>query len=389
MCLCGSTGATGSLAFGGPAIAGPARVDVMFVYNQGLLSVGNASVVRMVAQVMVNQANACMANSGVDVSFRIVGFEQVAYQQADPRNVTQADLDALSTGPAFAAARARRAQLGADLYCLMLNLNVDFGSQFVGGIATIANRLEPSQGYSVVAYNALSANIFAHEVGHNFGCQHESGEALYPFAHGFRKPGRWATVMAYPQAGELRIPYFSSPAVTFQGDATGLAEVADEARALRLSGPVIAGYAAATVPVASPTPAVAPSPLAVELSAGWNPVGFARQRVSLVNPAVVVGTARFVGGEYVTDGVSVIDTRQGLWVYASAQATLLYTGAEDPQGNFLRLREGWSFVNFTSVPTGVALPLLIEPLTGATVASPVAGHAYWAYSLRDELLTWP
>lgn len=394
--MCGAQTAPGApLMFDGPAApAGPARIDVMFCYNQGMLSVGNSSVIRMVAQVMVNQANACMANSRVDVSFRIVGFEQVDYAQASRTDVTAADLEAFSTGPAFAAARSRRSQLGADLYCLMLNLDVPLGARFVGGIAHIANRLEPAQGYSVVAYNALSANVFAHEAGHNLGCQHESGEALYPYAHGYRRPGRFATVMAYPQPGERSIPYYSNPAVTFQGEPVGLAEVADEARALRQSGPAVAGYAAATVPLASPTPA--PTPLTIELRPGWNAVGFARERVTIVEGSAVAGVMTFNGTEYVLGSLAEIDTRRGCWLYAREATTLRYLGGGDPQGNFLQLERGWNLVNFPGSVDGLTLPAdvlpqLYEAASGTVVGlgEVRAGRAYWLYAASANLVTWP
>ncbi len=382
------------------ASSGPVIVDCFFLYNQGMLSAGNSSVLVSIAQAMVNQANACTANSQVDVRFRIVGVQQVDYDQASLLNITSADLEALAEGPQFAAVRARRAQLGADLYCLMLNLQVPLGTPFTAGMARVATKRSPldvSQGYSVVSYQGLSNMVFAHEVGHNFGCQHDvdqphSDEPLYAGAFGQRLPGRWGTVMAYAQKGERTLPYFSNPAVTFQGDPTGATDTADNARAMRLSGPTVAGYASATVPLASPRPSPSPTVYTQPLHAGWNAVGF--QVPVLTSVSELVGATLEPGG-YQLKTLAPGEVRKGCWVYAPAATSLEYTGTSDAQGNFVRLREGWNLVSFataTELPVKTleaAVILEIQPdNTYASVDVLQPGRACWIYSAQPALLTW-
>ena len=77
---------------------------------------------------------------------------------------------------------------------------------------------------------------FAHEMGHNFSCQHDrdhtSGSSMYPYSYGYDIAGEFATIMSYDKPG---IPYFSNPNLIDEdsGDAIGVADEEDNARAIR------------------------------------------------------------------------------------------------------------------------------------------------------------
>ncbi len=102
---------------------------------------------------------------------------------------------------------------------------------------------------SVTSANC-SHEILTHEIGHNMGAAHArdqfsssqiaylTGRGIYPYAYGFRSPGRVRTVMAYNcEDGCPKVPYFSGPNHSYSpGGKTlylGLANKMDNSRAIR------------------------------------------------------------------------------------------------------------------------------------------------------------
>lgn len=95
----------------------------------------------------------------------------------------------------------------------------------VGGILGPSD-VSTLQAFSESPFCLLDATIlgdlvYAHELGHNFGCQHnheapsaEPGDALFPDSFGFGDDD-WRTVMAYAAGANVRLPGYSNPNKTW------------------------------------------------------------------------------------------------------------------------------------------------------------------------------
>jgi hypothetical protein len=136
----------------------------------------------------------------------------------------------------------------ADLVALLSRSGIG-----VCGVAYFAIS-NPSLGFSVTAHSCAVGNLtFAHELGHNYGASHDAanaGAGNAPYAFGWR----WNTsggalrrsVMAY--APGSRRPHFSNPEVSESGGATGDAGVADNARFIGETTPLIANFRSGPIP---------------------------------------------------------------------------------------------------------------------------------------------
>ncbi len=117
-------------------------------------------------------------------------------------------------------------RLGSDLLC--------FVTKQTDGSAGIAYR--PGRA-SIVARTYMTSNriTFAHELGHNLGCDHSWGDSsqnntsshygwrIDPDGNSATTSDRVRTIMAYDWnwGSGTRIPYFANPSVSFNGAATG------------------------------------------------------------------------------------------------------------------------------------------------------------------------
>ncbi len=90
-----------------------------------------------------------------------------------------------------------------------------------------------------VVHHARAAITFsiAHEIGHILGARHDrymdTNEKPYPFAHGYINGNKWRDMMSYREGcgGCPRIPYWSNPRVTYNGEPTGTS-ASDNARVI-------------------------------------------------------------------------------------------------------------------------------------------------------------
>jgi Metallo-peptidase family M12 len=213
-------------------------VDVMELYTFAAENAagGRAPMEAKIAAA-VDLLNAAMLQSRIsNVSFRLVHTGRI--DREEDLNQMQL-LNWLSNDPSVAQLRQ---QHGADLVGLWTEVDAE--------IAWVPRSFTPSTGFHVICRRyPLSLQLYSHEVAHNLGAHHNAEQVgaassdPYPFARGICEK-KWMTIMSYPPAGEWRetLPVFSNPDLQLDGVPLGVAGKADNARMIRLAGPIVAGY---------------------------------------------------------------------------------------------------------------------------------------------------
>jgi hypothetical protein len=141
-----------------------------------------------------------------------------------------------------------------------------FVANLTSNLAGLAYRPESSSeltvdmSYGLSRWDHAESGVFAHELGHNFGCHHHPDDfdaacqtcppagqdpVVQPWAFGHREPGdpNIRTTMAYPASGYELWPYFSTPDLVIIG--TGLLGEEgerDNTRLIAETGDILAQY---------------------------------------------------------------------------------------------------------------------------------------------------
>ncbi|CAA9217388.1 MAG: hypothetical protein AVDCRST_MAG42-388 [uncultured Chthoniobacterales bacterium] len=219
-------------------------VDIMIVYTPALeRSLGSRQAVEARAQLGISTANAVFAASEIKARVRLVHTARVEYLEDAEMSVDLWRLADPTDGYMDEVAGLRE-RYAADVVHL-------FGSfqDYRRGQATGY----PSDNHAVVISG--DAGIFVHELGHNFGCQHDRDAAglngsSYAFGHVFTAAEdgqRYGCVMSYTgNAGAQRLYHFSNPNISYKGTPTGVPkgrrDSADNARMVDLTAPMLAGF---------------------------------------------------------------------------------------------------------------------------------------------------
>ncbi|WP_426247488.1 reprolysin-like metallopeptidase [Nocardioides sp. LHG3406-4] len=222
-------------------------VDIAVIGTPAVISAtGGQTGFATFAQSAVNQTNTAFANSGITTRLRLVA----AAPTATPESTSvRTDLYAVQnpSDGRFDDVQAVREATHADIVHLLVegsDTDTNGGYGFVGAT--------PEYAYAVT-HRDLATTImnFAHETGHVFGADHDPAtnpSAPLPARGYFYAPGRWHTIMSYPTACSAAahapctvIPYFSNPAVSYQGVPTGTAE-ANNASVIETNAAAVAGF---------------------------------------------------------------------------------------------------------------------------------------------------
>lgn len=216
------------------------RHDIIIGYTPAAEEVmGGEDFIRAEAQLAVDVANETYANSVIHSRLRLVHIMPTDYEETTAWDYLD-HIEYLWTpnDGHMDNMLPMRETVGADFVAVFID-----GSDFMGDVPTcgVGFVMQPHQinqdfdhlALSIISVQCAATNwTLAHEVGHNRGCAHNREDATvdgaYPFAYGYRfwdgAFNAFRTVMAYDSevGGFVRIPFFSNPAVSYNGEPIGV-----------------------------------------------------------------------------------------------------------------------------------------------------------------------
>jgi hypothetical protein len=204
---------------------------------------GGTGQIEALIQAAVDNTNTAFADSGMAARFTLVHTGEVSYSD-------RADMDAdLGWLQSNSGVSALRDQHGADMVSMIVNTGAYCGSGYV--------MRDPGPGFADWAFQvthracAVGNLSFAHEHGHNMGFEHDpsnganTNSASYQWSFAHVVDGSYRTVMAYAsecQIGCTRVPQFSNPDVSHNGQATGVAGERDNAQTGDATASIVANF---------------------------------------------------------------------------------------------------------------------------------------------------
>ncbi len=222
-----------------PPPPNPLAIEVRImvaVSAESFAAAGGADQVRVEAQALVDQASVMARDSGYpDTTFVLTGTPLVSLT---PTGDPWADLRSLSRDPMIAAERKVEQ---ADI--------VAFMTESDNGVAASPRSLAGfgcDNGYFVFPRKyALVSYVFAHELGHNLGMQHnveDAGQTQIPYSFGFHNDELERNCVMSVFRNWRRVPLWSTTAAMWQGKPMGKTGEADAARLLKEGAKLVSQY---------------------------------------------------------------------------------------------------------------------------------------------------
>jgi len=213
-------------------------IDVLVLYSDVLLNAkGSVATIEAAVQNAMDEANLVVTNTNLTANhrFNLIGVEKIDFTEEESGSD---NLSALRNSEIVSNLRNK---YYADIVALIL----DGGSCGIGSVNSNNEAFESSAGFSVTRWDCMTGNLtLTHEIGHNIGFRHnryshgeDSSDGTCDYAYGYVNQAaknssdtnkRWRTVMAYNDECSdsgfncARLPYFSNPDVSINGDSMGV-----------------------------------------------------------------------------------------------------------------------------------------------------------------------
>ncbi len=227
--------ADGSAIFAPAANQNPTinqTVRVLVPYSSKILAYTTTDAVHSAVYLAIANVNNDLSRSGAPVKIVLSLVYSVPYAQDGTDSANTAIDNALTrvtsaTDGILDSVHVTRVQTNSDLVCLLINQYDSTNSGVAYVLKGAGDVFNPTYGFAAITYGYLnSSRTFSHELGHNFGCNHDRGNAYstsgapptgtYAYSYGYRFYGndgaQYRTIMAYPP-GQV-VAYFSNPNLT-------------------------------------------------------------------------------------------------------------------------------------------------------------------------------
>lgn len=217
------------------------RLSIIAFYTPAARTgAGGEAAIRQLLQHEVDMANTSYINSRIQVRLEMPYVEEVDRPDRSNDNVHWLRLDPRVIdlqrryGAAFTALVVENGFTGTGCAVATSILRKD----------VFLDRKVTVQGGALINRSCLQQGawvLLAHELGHVMGCEHDPAHgsprqsALFPYAYGYFVDGSFRTVMSYAnqcEQGCPAAPYFSNPAVSFNGRKTGIPRKHDNHRVI-------------------------------------------------------------------------------------------------------------------------------------------------------------
>ncbi|MFN8060478.1 MAG: M12 family metallo-peptidase [Vicinamibacterales bacterium] len=217
-------------------------VDVLVVYTPGARDrEGGEASIRAKIDTAIAGSNDAYARSQIVQRLRLVHVEEIAYADSGNDDTDLTRLQATSDG-FLDGVHALRNQYAADLVLLVTRST---GTGFFSGLAYVMSSLSTNFApWSFAVCTSPLTFLFAHEMAHTMGAGHGDSAGLFSYSRGFTDQRTFQTLMGgqVPCSSCTRLLQLSSPNLLYQGVATGVPDVHDNARTLNASAQYVAKF---------------------------------------------------------------------------------------------------------------------------------------------------